>query len=29
MAKRHNRMRSNIFMHTKTPSVIIRGNITA
>ena len=25
----HNRTRSNVFMHTKTPSVTIQGNITA
>ena len=26
---KHDRMRSNVFMHTKTPSVTIQGNITA
>jgi len=26
---KYNRMRSNVFMHTKTPSVTIQGNITA
>jgi len=27
--KKHNRMRTSLFMHTKTPSVTIQGNITA
>jgi len=26
---KHNRMRSSVFMHTKTQSVTIQGNITA
>ena len=26
---KHNRTRSSVFMHTKTPSVTIQGNITA
>ena len=29
MAKKHNITRSSVFMHTKTPSVTIQGNITA